>query len=67
MAACGDPAGQDPFPVLVTSRAFRQALPGTVSTDCISQLEISQLNHQCVVLKMWFGALELRVHSASPF
>lgn len=52
---------------LVTSRAFRQALAGSVSTDCISQTEESQFNHGCVVLKMWFGALELAVLSASPF
>lgn len=32
-----------------------------------SQLEKSQFNHGCVVLKMFFDALGLTVHSASPF
>lgn len=68
MTACsGEPAGHDPSLVLVTSRAFRQALAGSVSTGCISQLKISQFSHGCVVLKTWFGAVEPTVRSASPF
>lgn len=67
IAFSGEPAGHDPSPVLVTSRAFRQASAGSVSTGCISQLEISQFSHGSVVLKTWFGAVELTVRSPSPF